>query len=949
MIRAFSILFLLLCVIKTHAQVKVQGVLLDKSKAALPGAIVKVYTRDSVLTGGTETDTAGYFRLNLAPNTKYRINVSLATFFGNALNLPLQTTTSDIDLGKIILKESSQNLKEVEVAALQIRGEQRGDTTAFNAGAFKVNKDASAEDLIKKMPGVTSDNDGVKVNGETVQKILVDGKPFFGDDPNATLKNLPADLIEKVQVFDKMSDQAAFTGFSDGDQQKTINLITKKEKNNGVFGRAYGGMGADEDENLRYNSGAAINSFKDQRRLSLLLLSNNINQQNFSTSDITGAVGSSGQRGGRQGGGGNQPGSNLLATPQSGNNITQSAGLNYSDNWGKKINFSGSYFYNYTDNKNISNTTRNYFTTDKNIYTQSSTSSNLNQNHRINFRFEYTIDSSNKLTISPSLNYQNNKGSSLLDGKNTLGDLKFLSGLLTNSKNNNLGYDFSNNILFQHKLKKPGRTFSINLNTLLNERNNDGSYITQNNYSDTLINGLNQNFNTYSYSKKISTNLSYTEPISKFSQLQVNYSPSYSENKSDKSTEDFNTINDRYDLFNTNLSNKYNNIYQTQKGGLSYKYNKEKLNVSVGADAQTAKLDGVQKFPITLNINQSFNNILPNAMLNYKFNKAKNLRIFYRSSTNIPSTSQLQNVIDISNPLQIKSGNTALKQSFDNNVNIRYGGFDSKTSRNAMVFINVSNSQNFLSNATYILKSDSVIQGYTIKAGSQLSKPVNLNGYYTGRLFGVYGFPVKKIKSNVNVNGGLNYSRTPGIINNLDNISNNYASSAGLYIGSNISQNLDFSLSYNGNYTIVKNTTQKQSDNNYFTHTSSFKLNWVVFKGIVINTDLNHTLFNGLSQSYNQDFLLWNAYVGYKFLKNKSLEAKVSAFDILNQNRSINRTVSSAYTEDSYTNVLKRYLMFTLTYTFKKFKSGAPPKTEEPNTLFPAGRPPGMKPPGGNQ
>lgn len=947
--KKIGILIIILNVwFNTYAQVAVTGIVVDENFSGLPGAIVKVYSKDSVLITGVVSDSIGAFKLSLAENSKFLLNIAIVSYAGKPILKTVTTKTESIELGKIQLKENARNLKEIEIATTQQRGEQKGDTTMFNAGAFKVNKDASAEDLVKKMPGVTSDNNGVKVNGEAVQKVLVDGKPFFGDDASATLKNLPADLIDKVQIFDKMSDQSAFTGFTDGDQQKTINLITKKEKNNGMFGRVYGGLGIDEEQTIRYNSGASINSFKDKRRITLLLLSNNINQQNFSSSDITGALGSSGQGGGRQGrgGGDNSGASSLMTSPQIGNNLTQSAGLNYGDNWGKKISFSGSYFYNQTNNQNTSSITRTYFTNNNNLYKQTNNTSNFNQNHRLNFRLEYSIDSANKLVVTPSLSYQDNKATSELEGKNLIGDSFFLNGLLSDSKNANIGYDLNTSILFQHKFKKIGRTFSVNLNLSQNERNNKGGYLTSNQLIDTTITGLNQTFNTYSYSKKISPNLSYTEPLNQNSQLQISYTPANSENKSDRSTEDFNVVSDSYDLFNANLSNKYTNIYQTQKLGLSYRYNKNKLNFNFGTDGQNAKLNGLQSYPLDLKINQSFTNILPNAMLNYKLNKAKNLRINYRTSTNIPSTSQLQNVVDISNPLQVRSGNTALKQSFDNNLNIRYGGFNAKTSRNAMIFISGSNTRNFISNTTFLLTKDSLIQGYIIKAGSQVSKPINLNGYYTGRIFGVYGFPVKKIKCNLNVNGGFNFSRTPGIINTIKNISDNYISSGGLYVGSNINQNIDFSLSYNGTYTIFKNSNQVQSNTNYFTHTAMFKINWVIYKGLIINTDLNHTLYNGLSQSFNQSYFLWNAFIGYKFFKNKTLETKLSAFDILNQNRSINRTITGAYTEDTYTSILRRYFMLTVTYTFKKFKSGAPPKAEEQENLFPGGRPPGLRPSG---
>lgn len=921
--RLHIVFFILFIVsIKGFSQVTVSGSLSDRDRNVIPGAIIKVTTPDSLFVTGATSDTSGNFLLSLKPNQKYLLKFS---YLGYAdIFKTIETGNDAMTIEKIVLKETAQSLKEVEIKTTQLRGEQKGDTTQFNADSFKTNPDANAEDLIKKMPGVTSDNNGVKVNGETVQKILVDGKPFFGDDPNAALKNLPADIIDKVEIFDKMSDQSAFSGFSDGNEQKTINLVTKKGKNIGTFGKVYGGYGSDE----RYNSGATINSFNSKRRVSLLLLSNNINQQNFSAADITGAMSNTGSSGGRGGRGGNSPESALMISPQNGNTATQAAGLNYSDAWGKKITVSGSYFFNYTDNKNRSDITRNYFTDNKLIYKQTNDDRIINQNHRANLRLEYNIDSVNKIILSPSLSFQNNATRSNLSASNIIFDNQFLSNTDTRSSIDNVGYDFSNFLMYQHKFAKKARSISFSINTTLTEKNNDGSYVSQNNYGDTLTSGLDQTFVTYSNSKKISANVSYTEPLNKNAQLQISYNPSYTEGLSNKATNDYDSIVSDYIDFNSALSNKYNNIYKTQKGGVSYKYQKEKLNLSVGVDAQQSTLSGQQIFPFEFKVNRDFQNILPNARLNYKFSKAKNLRINYRSSTNIPSISQLQNVVDISNPLQVRSGNPDLKQTFENNLNIRYGGFNAVTSRNAMLFINGNYTDNYISNATYILSSDSIIQGYLVKSGSQLTKPVNLNGFYSARTFFVYGFPVAKIKSNLNINGGVTYNHTPSLINNKLNISDNYALNGGAFVGSNVSKDLDFSLSYNGTYNIVKNSVQKQSDNNFITQATTFKLNWIFLDGFVVNTDVVYTIYSGLNQSYNQDYFLWNAYVGYKFFKDRSLEAKVSVFDLLDQNRSIGRTVTGNYTEDYNTTVLKRYFMFTLTYTFKKFKSGTQPKSE---------------------
>ncbi|MDI1355538.1 MAG: TonB-dependent receptor [bacterium] len=939
-----KLIFCIICLVlsgRCYSQVQVSGTLYDREKNPLPEGNVRLLSTSKVFMSGTVTNQQGQFSVSVPKDSSF---ILLFSYVGHlSVYESIRTFSTSLQLGDIVMKEDPKYLKEVEVKVTQNRGAQKGDTTQFNADAFKTHPDATAEDLIKKMPGVTSDNSGVKVNGEAVQKVLVDGKPFFGDDPNAALKNIPAEIIDKVEVFDKMSDQAQFTGFSDGDPTKTLNFVTKKGKNQGQFGKVYAGIGADENSNIRYQSGVTINSFKGKQRLSLLFLGNNINQQNFSASDITGALGSAGGGGGGRGGGS----SPLMNPTQNGITTTQAVGLNYSDDWGKKINVSGSYFFNNSSTENVSKITRTYFTENKLIYNQVNDAGMTNKNHRFNFRFDYTIDSANKLTIVPSLSFQDNRSTSSLVGTNSVLDNILVSGTTTDSKVNTTGYDFSNSILYLHKFNKNGRTISLNVTTQLSEKQNNGNYISKTIYSDSLASGLDQVYTTYGYTKKISPNLAYTEPLSKYAQLQISYNPSLTEGKSDKQTNDFNTVSSQYSDFNATLSNKYVNTYETQKGGLSYRYQKDKMNFSMGADVQQANLNGEQTFPFAQTIHQPFQNILPNARFNYRFSKTNNLRIFYRSSTNIPSMVQLQAVMDVSNPLQLKTGNAVLKQTFENNLFLRYGGFDPKTSKNTMFFFNVGLIDNYIGTAIYLLKNDTLIQGYQAKAGSQLTKPVNLNGYQSARAFFVYGFPVKALKSNLNVNGGVGYIQAPSLINDVVNYSNSYAPNAGLFIGSNISQKLDFSLGYNANYTSVKNSVQKQSDNSYFTQSATLKVNWIFLEGIVINTDFSSTLYTGLSKSYNQQYYLWNASIGYKFLKNKALEAKVSVFDLLNQNRSISRTVTGSYTEDNQTTVLRRYFMFTLTYTLRNFKNGQPPKVEEEPGHFPGGPPPGMRPQGG--
>lgn len=917
------------------AQYKLTGIVSDKT-GGIPGVTTVLSQKaDTTQKKGTATDADGNFTIeNITPG-KYILKVSSIGFKTAERNIDI--TDKDVNLNKIELSALSTTLTNVTIEGKQVRAEQLGDTTQFNAAAYKTNPDANAEDLVTKMPGVTNENGTLKVNGENVKQILVDGKPFFGDDPATAIKNLPAEVIDKIQVFDKLSDQSQFTGFDDGNSQKTINIQTKAGKNNGQFGKVYAGYGTDN----RYIAGANVNLFKGNRRISLIGLSNNINQQNFSTEDLLGVTGSSGgqnrggdnQRGGMggnnfRGGGGNRGGGgsdagNFMVGQQSGVATTHAIGLNYSDNWSKKVKVSGSYFYNSAKTNNTTTLERNYITQANNglRYNENSATNATNQNHRLNFRLEYEMDSANSIIITPRISTQINNSTVASTGFNTLADNTPVSSTKYNNTSDNIGYTIGNNILYRHKYKKKGRTVSLNLNTQYNYKTNDAKQYSQNKTGLIDTSDVDLRYSLTSDGFTISPNITYTEPITKTGQLQISYNPSYNKNSSGKATNNFDSASDDYTSLDTFLSNKFENTYSTHNGGVSYRINDKKLSASAGVNAQYAMLQGVQTYHHYNSLEKSFTSILPNAMFNYRFTNAKNLRIYYRTNTNAPSITQLQNVVDNTNPLFLKSGNPSLKQDYQNSLSIRYGATNAKTARSFFVFANATITQDYIGNATYLPKKDTaVINNVIVAPGSQLSMPVNMDGYFSGRTFLTYGFPVALIKSNLNLNGGLTYNRIPTLINNSTNLANNYTVNGGITIGSNISEKIDFSISYSGNYTVIKNSLQTTADNTYYTQNTSLKFNWLFLKGFVFNTNLNHSLYTGLSQSFNQSFLLWNAAFGYKFFKDKSLEAKISVYDILNQNRAINRTVTETYIEDSHTNVLQQYFMLNLTYTLRKFK-----------------------------
>jgi outer membrane receptor protein involved in Fe transport len=864
------------------------------------------------------TDVNGKFSFDgLSKQTEYLVKVSYVSYKDVSRFV---TLTSDVkDLGTIVLSEAISNLKEVKIVGQIVATEQKGDTTQFNAAAFKTNPDATTEDLIQKMPGITVTNGTVTAHGETVAKVLVDGKPFFGDDAALTLKSLPAEIVDKIEVFDKLSDQAAFTGFDDGNSQKTINIVTKADRKVGQFGKVFAGYGLDD----RYQAGGNISFFKGNQRISLIGLSNNINQQNFSSQDLLGVSGGGGG-GGRGGAGGAS--NNFLVGNQNGITGTNSVGLNYANKFGNKVDVSGSYFFNRTGNTNAQSTQQEYFLsngTGNQLSNEKSQTGTTNSNHRLNFRVEYAINKSNSLIITPRLSFQDNHSASNTASITSLSDGTKINSQDKNNQNKTNGYNFANDILFRHAFAKRGRSVSINFNTQLNDKSGNGRlYSKILNFTNLEVPGdtIDQQSYTSSRGTTLGTNIVYTEPVSKTGQLQFNYGLSVSNSNSDKETYNMAFDNGGYTDLDTLLSNSFDNRYVTNRAGISYRYRKNSWMANVGMDFQNAGLYSKELSPVNRTVDQSFTNFLPNFMLTYRSKTGTQFRTFFRSSTNQPSISQLQNVVDNSNPLSLTAGNPNLKQEYRNSLNLRYSlaGATRPYNFSAMVFVTQTN--NAIVNSTFIAQEPTTLpSGIVLERGAKLTSPVNVDGSWNARTFLVYGKPVKTLKLNVNLSTGFNYVRSPGLINSVSNFSNTYAVSQGLVLSSNISEKVDFTLSYSGNYNVVRNTIQPNLNNNYYTQGITGRINWIFGKGFLIQSDINNQSYRGLGQGYNQNFTLWNASVGKKFLKNNAGELKLTVFDILKQNNSISRTVTETYVQDVTSRVLTQYAMLTFTYTLKNF------------------------------
>jgi len=926
-------------------QAAIRGELYDTlSKKPIPNANLSLQKNQAnagkpiLVSSGKE----GRFQFSSVTDGSYTLTITCVGY--KPMSFTLQIKSTDIDFGRIYLMLPDQTMTGVTIISKGPAVSQKDDTAQYNASQYQVNPDATTEDLVKKMPGISVDRNGViTAQGEQVRKVTVDGKDFFGDDATAALRNIPANVVDKIQVFDRMSDQAQMTGIDDGNTQKSINIITKAGIQNAQFGRLYAGAGTDD----RYAAGGNMSFFKKDRRLSFAGNFNNINQQNFGSQDLLGISGpqqnnpmrmpggGGGGMGGFRPGGGNfgGPAESFTVNNSAGINTTNAIGVNYSDKWGKSTTITGSYFFNQTKNDNISDVNNKLFEQEL-ISFQNNDLFSDNFNHRINARAEIKIDSNNMLFIIPSISFQTNRSerSSLLKSYVENGDS--LYNAVAGNVSDRSGYNIRNNMLYRRSLAKKGRIFTAGLNTTFTKNdglsNINGTYRFYDPFGFPVLpdSVQQQNADNRSDGYTIGGNITYNEPLGKAakSQLQFEYNPTYQKNKADQQTFSYDGV--QYTKFDTLLSNRFDNVTVTQNAGLAFRRTPSKdEQFTLAVNVQETRLTSDRIFPVVASVDQRFRNILPSANWRKKLSRFSNFRSFYRASTQFPSINQLQDVVSFSNTTTVSVGNKELKQTYSHFMGGRYTYTNTQNNRSFFMGAFMQLSRNFISNATFVASADSVLQqGIVLRKGSQLSKPVNLDGYRFLRSFMTFSMPIKKIKTTVTVNAFFIYNRQPGLVNNIATVTNTYQYNAGLVLASNISEYVDYNVNYNAaiNRAATRGTIVTRND--YVNHSLSATLNVLSKKGWFMQHELNTQVFTGLAAGFDQTYSLWNVSVGKKFLKNKSGELKFTLFDLLKQNQSISRTITNLYVEDAQSRVLQQYGMVTFSYNLRNF--GNPKKTE---------------------
>jgi Outer membrane protein beta-barrel family/CarboxypepD_reg-like domain len=892
---------------KPVSKAEISGTVLDSiTNKPLRMASVSLLTeRDSSYVDGTITDGDGRFRFRNTASGRYRL---LVTFVGYRSASQYVTVGREprVDVGTVLMNEQTNTLNEVVIREERAPVTMKQDTIEFNANSFKTQPNAAVEDMLRKLPGVEVSRDGtIRAQGQTVNKVLVDGKPFFGNDPKMATRNLPADIIDKVQLYDQSSDQSQFSGIDDGNRERTINLTIKRDKRKGYFGQNAVGAGTDG----RYQGRLNVNRFNSGRQLSLIGQANNLNQQNFTLPD-----------GAQPGGGINGPtfvgaGMGIQAASQMPTNIveTRAGGINYRDRLSKRAEIATSYFLNQAITTTEGQSQRQTVLPDRSFLTnQTNYLQNRQLTNRFAARLDWQIDSLTSLRLTPNIAWQNTRyNSSLVSRSFQTGGQPLNAGETSYGTTGN-GLNGYNNLLLMRKFRREGRSFSANLNTtMINGRtqalNQSSNTLYDSGITNPAIFRLDQQNNQRAYALQNTLTLSFTEPLSLTQKVEFRYAYSANSNRPEREVTDWNDATGQYDRQNTQLSNRFSSLFATHRLGTTIQNRRLRYTYALGFDVQQSQLQLQNRSADTAS-GSSYLHLMPNALFSYTFSGNRSIRLQYRTRLSAPSVMQLQPVVDNSNPLNVQQGNPALQPEYYNILTLTYNGARSLGSRNLFLLANLNQSNTRIGTATTIDQT-----------GVQTTQPVNAGGYWSGTGFLSISRKISPSRLTLTLTTNAALTRAISFVNRQENESHNVSVGQGIRLQTNYNDKFDVGLSGTLNYQMATYSLLPRQNTAFWAQYATADIYWKLPLGFALFSDVTYTATSGRSAGYNQQFVLWNLALSRTFLKGNQGELRLHVFDLLNQNRSVTRNTADSYVEDVQNRVLQRYGIISFIYNLRKF------------------------------
>ena len=898
-----------------------KGRLKDTSEnRTLVNTVISVLSKkDSVLIKFTRADKDGNFKIQGLKEGNYILMVT-HPYMGDYFDNIEVKADAPFELGNVYLTPKSKLLSEVIVKSgspIKIKG----DTLVYTADSFKVRPGANVEELLRRLPGITVDKSGqITAMGERVTKVLVDGEEFFGTDPGIATKNIRADAVQEVQVFDKKSDQAEFTGIDDGVKDKTINLKMKKMA--GYFGKLELGGGLKD----KYDNSAMANFFKNKRKVAGYGIMSNTGQTNLDWQDAQNYGGSAdNMMSGMTDDGGmfisiNNSGDDNYNGGRNGIPRNWNAGFHFSDKFNNaKNSFNSGYKYSKVISPGLTRTFSQTFLPNTAPWSSNSVSENRTSTnkHAVNMTVEFNLDSNNSLKWVSRFN-NNSALSSVNYSSETLDEQgQFINNATRKSITNTDKNNVTSNLLWRHKFKKLARTLSISTDFNWNRSKSNGMLYSLNNYyNNGILNDrdtTDQQNITDNINNTIGTKISYTEPLKKDFYMELTYGFTYSNSKSDRLT-NIKSINGKYEEMVDSLSNFFVFNRTQNTPGISFRLNKKKHNVTFGTSVD---FNQFEKKDLSNNLTTHYNfvNFIPRANYTYKFKPNESVRINYNGTTTAPSLEQLQPTRVNTDPLNIYIGNPNLKQSFRHNISAGYN------------FYNVLKEKNLFTNLGFGLTDNAFVQSSTIDNtnGKRTYQTVNADGNYYINFYSSYGFKIKGFSWRNSIGPNFNINRSVEFINGVKNINNTKSYSLQLSTNTYKVDKYNVWLSTSFGLNDSKSTVNTKANANYWSINVNGSGSKTIAKKIEIGSEITLQIREKDPRfPANNNFTTWNGYIIKRFLKENQFELKLQVNDILNENRGYSRNFSSySYTETYYT-TLRRFWLLTATWNISK--NGKPAK-----------------------
>ncbi|MFC0317270.1 outer membrane beta-barrel protein [Olivibacter oleidegradans] len=932
-----------LCSFQAQAQTGkvVNGVLRDSTGLSVIAASVKLMSPQDTLQVSSDVD--GKFSFKNVKASSFNLLITSLGFrpFNRSFSFNGQHS---LDLPPLVMSFESKLLEVVNVTGGTLVT-MKEDTVEYNAKDYRVRPNAMTEELIKKLDGVEVDKDGnVQAQGESVTRVRINGKDFFGGDVKTATKNLPADIIEKIQIVDDYGDQANLTGNRTGEPEKILNITIAEENNNGNFGQFGAGMGTKPagDNGYRYQLGGMYNSFTGSRQFSVLVNANNNNNQAFDfNARGSGARRMPGGGGRRMGGGFGGPGG--FGGGSNGLTDSYSAGFNYRKDFNDKWTTYGNYSYNHSDNNVISaNSIQDFFLDTTILRNTNATSNAISNNHRFDWNVEYKPNDKLFIKLSPTFSIGNNNTGSYEFTYQSINDT--LSNKIENiNHDKSFTPNYGGSGLLNYKINDRGRNiffnFSLNsarteqdldriINNITFSRDLDSAAIYQRQLVDLNNNGFNGG-----------TSVSYIEPLTDKSNLEFSYDFNFATYDNDRQANSMDVEGNS--IPNPSLSNFYAYTFSTHRAGVTYRYRTDKFVYQLGATVLPTRLTGHTTLAgQDLSFGRNGFYFVPVARFEYKASRTRSLNVEYRGNASEPTFSQLQPITDVSNPNFPTTGNPNLAAEFNHTLNLRYRNFDFKSGNIFFAVLNANVIEDKITTNRITTMDDSL-------GVVQETRYLNTGGNYNARGFYHYAKPFNNRKYVVSLRGSANFNNNISYANSVENEAKNWVLNQGLNVQINPKDWLEIRPGIDFTYNTTKNSLQNRSNQNITTWAASMYGNIYITPTLLWNFDVAKTSNNGYEGNVQANPLIINTFIEKQFFKNKNGMLRLQAFDLLNEQVSISRSVTENRISDSRTNRLARYFMLSFTYRFQKFagRTGAMPDDNGPGRWERGGR--SMSGPGG--